>query len=118
MLGPLASGKRLATDYPEEAKRKAKAAACDASDFDFMTWASSTRGGIGREAAAWFATNFASKLAKASSDSERWRVRRERRRLLEEPSAIVVRRNFEIFDRNAYPKRGGEPPAAPPEQFE
>ena len=118
MLGPLASGKRLATDYPEETKRKAKAAACDASNFDFMTWASSTRGGIGREAAAWFTTNFASKLAKASSDSERWRVRRERHRFLQEHAAIIARRNFEIFDRNACPKRGGEPPRAPPEQFE
>ena len=110
MLGPLASGKRLATDYPEEAKRKAKAAACDANNFDFMTWASSTRGGIGREAAAWFTSNFATKLAKASSDGERWRVRRERHRFLQEHAAIIARRNFEIFDRNACPKRGGEPP--------
>ena len=57
MLGPLARGKRLATDYAEAAKRRAKAAACDACNYDFMTWASSTRGGIGREAAAWFTTN-------------------------------------------------------------
>ena len=54
MLRPLARGTRLATDYPEATKRRAKAAACDANNYDFMTWASSTRGGIGREAAAWF----------------------------------------------------------------
>ena len=71
----------------------------------------------GREAAAWFTSNFATKLAKASSDSERWRVRRERNRFLQEHSAIIARRNFEIFDRNAWPKRGGEAPRAPPEQF-
>ena len=111
----------LATDYAEETKRKAKIAACEANTFDFMTWASSTRGGIGREAAAWFTSNFATKLAKASSDSERWRVRRERNRLLQEHAAIIARRNFEIFDRDACPKQGGEPPRAPPdrpEQFE
>ena len=67
---------------------------------------------------AWFTSNFATKLAKASSDSERWRVRRERNRLLQEHAAVIARRNFEIFDRNAWPKRGGEPPRAPPEQFE
>ena len=82
-----------------------------------MTWASSTRGGIGREAAAWFTTNFAAKLAKASSDSERWRVRRERKRFLQEHSAIVARRSFAIFNRNAQPKLGGEALWAPPEQF-
>ena len=54
---------RLATDYAEATKRRAKAAACDANNFDFMTWAPSTRGGIGREAAAWFTTNFAAKIA-------------------------------------------------------
>ena len=63
MLRPLAHGTRLATDYAEATKRRAKAAACDANNFDFMTWASSTRGGIGREAAAWFTTNFAAKIA-------------------------------------------------------
>ena len=36
-----------------------------------MTWAASTRGGIGHEAATWFNTNFDIKAAKASSDSER-----------------------------------------------
>ena len=40
MLGPLARGKHLATDYAEEAKRSAKAAACAANNYDFMTWAS------------------------------------------------------------------------------
>ena len=63
MLRPLARGTRLATDCAEATKRRAKAAACDANNFDFMTWASSTRGGIGREAAAWFTTNFAAKIA-------------------------------------------------------
>ena len=67
---------------------------------------------------SWFTTNFAAKLAKASSDSERWRVRRERHRFLQEHATVIARRNFEIFDRNACPKRGGEPPRAPPEQFE
>ena len=48
-LRPLANGTHLATDYAEATKRKAKAAACDANNYDFMTWAASTRGGIGRE---------------------------------------------------------------------
>ena len=113
-----ASASQPATDYPEEAKRKAKAAACDANNFDFMTWASSTRGGIGREAAAWFTSNFATKLAKASSDRERWRVRRERQRFLQVHSAIIARRNAAIFDHNAWPKMGGGMPRAPREQYE
>ena len=37
MLRPLAHGTRLATDYAEATKRRAKAAACDANNFDFMT---------------------------------------------------------------------------------
>ena len=89
MLGPLvARGTRLATDYAEATKRRAKAAACEANNFDFMTWASSTRGGIGHEAAAWFTTNFDAKMALASSDSERWRVSGERKRFLQVHSAI------------------------------
>ena len=118
MLGPLASGKRLATDYPEEAKRKAKAAACDANNYDFMTWAASTRGGIGHEAATWFNTNFATKTAMASSDSERWRISGERQRFLQVHSAIIARRNAAIFDHNAWPKMGGGMPRAPREQYE
>ena len=118
MLRPLAHGTRLATDYPEAAKRRAKAAACDANNYDFMTWAASTRGGIGREAAAWFTTNFDAKLARASSDSERWRVSGERKRFLQVHSTIIARRNFAIFDNNAHPKMGGGMPRAPPEQFE
>jgi len=98
MLRPLAHGTRLATDYPEAAKRRAKAAACEANNYDFMTWASSTRGGIGREAAAWFTTNFDAKMALASSDSERWRVSGERKRFLQVHSTIIARRNFAIFD--------------------
>ena len=116
MLVPLARGKHLATDYAEVTKRRTKAAACDACNYDFMTWASSTRGGIGREAATWFTTNFAAKLAKAASDSERWRVRRQRSRFLQQHATIIARRNWEIFDRKAWPKRGGEAPRAPPEQ--
>ena len=103
-LRPLASGKRLATDYAEATKRKAKAAACDAKNCDFMTWAASTRGGIGHEAATWFNTNFDIKAAKASSDSERWRVSSERKRFLQVHSTIVARRNAAIFDYNAWPK--------------
>ena len=75
-----------------------------------MTWASSTptRGGIGRrrEAAAWFTTNFDAKMARASSDSERWRVSGERKRFLQVHSAIIARRNAAIFDNNAHPKMG------------
>ena len=89
MLGPLARGKHLATDYAEQAKRSAKAAACAANNYDFMTWAASTRGGIGREAAEWFTTGFAAKVALARSDGEKWRVRNERKRLLQQHSAIM-----------------------------
>ena len=117
-LRPLASGKRLATDYAEATKRKAKAAACDAKNCDFMTWAASTRGGIGHEAATWFNTNFDIKAAKASSDSERWRVSSERKRFLQVHSTIVARRNAAIFDYNAWPKMGGEMPRAPRVQYE
>ena len=78
-----------------------------------MTWASSTRGGIGREGAAWLTTNFATKIAKATSDGEKWRIRGERKRFLLKHSAIVARRNFAIFSRNAQPKLGGETPRAP-----
>ena len=117
-LRPLASGKHLATDYAEATKRKAKAAACDAKNCDFMTWAASTRGGIGHEAATWFNTNFDIKAAKASSDSERWRVSSERKRFLQVHSTIVARRNAAIFDYNAWPKMGGEMPRAPRVQYE
>ena len=48
------------------------------------------RGGIGHEAATWFNTNFDIKAAKASSDSERWRVSSERKRFLQVHSAIVA----------------------------
>ena len=99
-------------------KRKAKAAACDAKNCDFMTWAASTRGGIGHEAATWFNTNFATKTAKASSDSERWRISGERQRFLQVHSTIIARRNAAIFDFNAWPKMGGEMPRAPREQYE
>ena len=36
MLRPLARGTHLATDYAEATKRRAKAAACEANNFDFM----------------------------------------------------------------------------------
>ena len=62
-------------------------------------------------------TNFATKIAKASSDGERWRICSERKRFLQEHSAIIARRNFAIFSRNAQPKLGGEAPRAPPELF-
>ena len=99
---------------PEAAKRRAKAAACEANNYDFMTWASSSRGGIGREAAAWFTTNFDAKMALASSDSERWRVSGERKRFLQVHSAIIARRNAANFDSNAHPKMGGGMPRARP----
>ena len=117
-LRPLANGTHLATDYAEATKRKAKAAACDANNYDFMTWAASTRGGIGHEAATWFNTNFATKTAMASSDSERWRISGERQRFLQVHSAIIARRNAAIFDHNAWPKMGGGMPRAPREQYE
>ena len=79
-----------------------------------ITWASSTRGGIGREAAKWFTTGFATKVALARSDGEKWRVRNERKRLLQQHSAIIARRNWEITQRNAWPRMGGVAPRAPP----
>ena len=109
---------RSTNQVAEATKRKAKAAACDAKNCDFMTWAASTRGGIGHEAATWFNTNFDIKAAKASSDSERWRVSSERKRFLQVHSTIVARRNAAIFDYNAWPKMGGEMPRAPREQYE
>ena len=65
-------------------------------------WASSTRGGIGREAAAWFTSNFATKIDKATSDSERWRIiSSERKRFhLQVHSAIVARRNYQLQQQN------------------
>ena len=78
----------------------------------------STRGGIGHEAATWFNTNFATKTAMASSDSERWRISGERQRFLQVHSAIIARRNAAIFDHNAWPKMGGGMPRAPREQYE
>ena len=59
-----------------------------------------------------------SKTAKASSDSERWRISGERQRFLQVHSTIVARRNAAIFDFNAWPKMGGEMPRAPREQYE
>ena len=58
------------------------------------------------------------KAAKASSDSERWRVSSERKRFLQVHSTIVARRNAAIFDYNAWPKMGGEMPRAPRVQYE
>ena len=62
--------------------------------------------------------NFDIKAAKASSDSERWRVSSERKRFLQVHSTIVARRNAAIFDYNAWPKMGGGMPRAPREQYE
>ncbi|EOD26395.1 hypothetical protein EMIHUDRAFT_205414 [Emiliania huxleyi CCMP1516] len=108
------NGRYREADVEEEAKRSAKAAACAANNYDFMTWAASTRGGIGREAAEWFTTGFAAKVALARSDGEKWRVRNERKRLLQQHSAIIARRNWEITQRNAWPRMGGVAPRAPP----
>ena len=65
-----------------------------------------------------FTTNFAAKTARASSDSERWRISGERKRFLQVHSTIIARRNAAIFANNAHPKMGGEMPRAPPDQFE
>ena len=48
------------------------------------------------------------------SDGEKWRVRNERKRLLQQHSAIIARRNWEITLRNAWPRMGGVAPRAPP----
>ena len=123
MLGPLvARGTRLATDYAEATKRRAKAAACEANNFDFMTWASSTRGGIGREAAAWFTTNFDAKMAQASSDSVASDGGSAVSASASPASALghhcEAQRGHLFFDNNAHPKMGGGMPRAPPERFE
>ena len=38
----------------------------------------------------------------------------ERKRLLQQHSAIIARRNWEITQRNAWPRMGGVAPRAPP----
>ena len=59
-------------------------------------------------------TRLATKVALARSDGEKWRVRNERKRLLQQHSAIIARRNWEITQRNAWPRMGGVAPRAPP----
>jgi hypothetical protein len=46
-----------------------------------------------------------------------WRILNERKRFLQQFSASVARRNYAIFN-NAWPRRGGETPTAPPIDFE
>ena len=56
-------------------------------------------------------------LANAEHEGDKWRIRNERKRFLQQLSALVARRNYAIFN-NASPRRGGEAPAAPPVAFE
>jgi hypothetical protein len=57
------------------------------------------------------------KLANAEHEGDKRRIRNERKRFLQQLSAIVARRNYAIFH-NASPRRGGEAPPAPPIDFE
>ena len=65
----------------------------------------------------FFTKAFAEKLADAEHEGDKWRIRNERKRFLQQLSAIVARRNYAISN-NAWPRRGGEAPAAPPVAFE
>ena len=82
-----------------------------------MPWAVSSRGGMGRAATDYFTTAFAEKLARTENEGDIWRIRNERKRFLQQLSASVARRNWAIFN-NAWPRRGGEAPPAPPVAFE
>ena len=117
-LSALAKGTKSATDLAEEAKIALKARAAKACNYEFLPWAVNTRGGMGRAAAQVFTTAFAEKLANTEHEGDRWRIRNERKRFLQQLSAIVARRNYAIFDKNAWPRRGGEAPAAPHVDFE
>jgi hypothetical protein len=72
---------------------------------------------MGSAAADVFTKAFAEKLADAEHEGDKWRIRNERKRFLQQLSAIVARRNYAIFN-NASPRRGGEAPDAPPIDFE
>jgi hypothetical protein len=116
-LDQLASGTKYATDLAEIAKNGLKAKAAKACNYEFLPWAVSSRGGMGSAAADVFTKAFAEKLANAEHEGDKWRIRNERKRFLQQLSAIVARRNYAIFH-NASPRRGGEAPPAPPIDFE
>ena len=117
MLKKLATGDKYATDLAEAAKIGLKARAAKAHQYEFLPWAVSSRGGMGRAAAAYFTQGFAEKLARTEHEGDKWRIRNERKRFLQQLSASVARRNWAIFN-NAWPRRGGEAPPAPPVAFE
>jgi hypothetical protein len=117
ILNQLARGDKLATDLAEIAKNGQKAKAAKACNYEFLPWAVSSRGGMGSAAADVFTKAFAEKLANAEHEGDKWRIRNERKRFLQQLSALVARRNYAIFN-NAWPRRGGEAPAAPPIDFE
>ena len=117
ILNQLARGDKFATDLAEIAKNGLKAKAAKACNYEFLPWAVSSRGGMGSAAANVFTKAFAEKLANAEHEGDKWRIRNERKRFLQQLSAIVARRNYAIFD-NASPRRGGEAPAAPPIDYE
>jgi hypothetical protein len=117
ILNQLARGDKFATDLAEIAKNGLKAKAAKACNYEFLPWAVSSRGGMGSAAADVFTKAFAEKLANAEHEGDKWRIRNERKRFLQQLSAIVARRNYAIFD-NASPRRGGEAPAAPPIDYE
>ena len=117
MLGPLARGKHLATDYAEAAKRSAKAAACAANNYDFMTWASRvehTRRHWPRGSGVVHHRLRRQGRPGALRRREVASAQNERKRLLQQHSAIIARRNWEIAQRNAWPRMGGVAPRAPP----
>jgi hypothetical protein len=117
LLKKLASGDKYATDIAEMTKVGLKAKAARAHQYEFLPWAVSSRGGMGRAAADYFTKAFAEKLANAEHEGDKWRIRNERKRFLQQFSASVARRNYAIFN-NAWPRRGGETPTAPPIDFE
>ena len=67
---------------------------------------------MGRAAADYFNQGFAEKLARTEHErATRWRIRNdERKRFLQQLSASIFN--------NAWPRRGGEAPPAPPVAFE
>ena len=118
MLRKLAQGTAFATDFAEKVKVNAKERAASCSNYHFLPWATSTRGGLGKAAAEFFTKGFAERVAEAKTDQEKWLVRAQRKRFLQENSAIMARRNWMIFNRNASPRNGGTAPPPPPLEFD
>ena len=67
----------------------------------------------GRSKSARFTKGFAERVAEAKTDQEKWLVRAQKKRFLQENSAIMARRNWMIFNRNASPRNGGTAPPPP-----